>query len=181
MLEFRSKITVKVLGYYFLNPQRRQYINELADLLEVDPGNLFRKLKELEQEGVFISEMVGNQKYFFLNKHYPLLKELEKVYNSKYGVINLLKEKIKKLKGLEQACVFGSYAKNSFQQESDIDLLLVGSHSSLEAKRAILPLQKNLGREINIVDMTAQEFEFRKKKKDEFIKNIFSKKTIKIY
>ena len=181
MLEFRSKITVKVLGYYFLNPERRQYINELADVLEVDPGNLFRKLKELEQEGVLLSEMVGNQKYFFLNKKYPLLKELEKVFSSKYGVVNLLKEKIKKIKGLKSAFIFGSYAKDSFQQESDIDLLLVGSHSPLEAKRAILPLQKNLGREINIVDMTAREFESRKKKKDEFVKNIFSQKTIKIF
>lgn len=180
MLEYRSKITQKVLGYYFLNPEKAHYINELADLLGVDPGNLFRKLKELEQEGVLVSETRGNQKYFSLNKKYPLLHEVEKIYNAKYGVASLLKKKIDKLKGLKSALIFGSYAKNSFQQESDIDLLLVGSHSSLEAKRLILSLEKDLGREINIVDMTEKEFQSRKKRKDEFIKNIFSGKTIKI-
>lgn len=180
MLEYRSQITQKVLGYYFLNPQRAHYINELADLLRVDPGNLFRKLKELEQEGVLVSEAHGNQKYFSLNKKYPLLHEVKKIYNAKYGVASLLKNKISKLKGLQSAWIFGSYVKNSFQQESDIDLLLVGNHSSLEAKRMILPLEKDLGREISIVDMTKKDFESRKRKKDEFIKNIFSQKTIKI-
>jgi predicted nucleotidyltransferase len=105
---------------------------------------------------------------------------LKKIYNAKYGVVELLKQKIKNLKGLKSSWIFGSYAKNSFQQESDIDLLFVGNHSSLEAKRLILPLGKDLGREISIVDMTEKEFESRKKKKDEFIKNIFSQKTIKI-
>jgi len=180
MLEYRSQITKKVLGYYFINPEKTHYINELANLLSVDPGNLFRKLKELEQEGILISETRGNQKYFSLNEKYPLLHELEKIYNAKYGVASLLKNKISKLKGLKLAWIFGSYAKNSLQQESDIDLLLVGSHSSLEAKRAILPLEKDLGREINILDMTEKDFESRKRKKDEFIKNIFSQKTIKI-
>jgi DNA-binding transcriptional ArsR family regulator len=142
MFEYRSKITQKDLGYYFLNPERTHYINELADLLGVDPGNLFRKLKELEQEGILVSEMRGNQKYFSLNKKYPLLHELKKIYNAKYGVTNLLKEKIEKLKGLQSAWIFGSYAKDSFQQESDIDLLFIGNHSSLEAKRLILPLEK---------------------------------------
>lgn len=180
MLEYRSQITKKVLGYYFLNSDRKHYINELADLLSVDPGNLFRKLKELEREGILISETSGNQKYFSLNKKYPLLHEVKKIYNAKYGVASLLKKKISKLKGLKSAWIFGSYAQNSFQQESDIDLLLIGSHSSLEAKRLILPLEKDLGREINIIDMTEKDFESRKKKKDEFIKNIFSQKTIKI-
>lgn len=180
MLEYRSQITKKVLGYYFLNPERSHYINELANLLSVDPGNLFRKLKELEQEGILVSETRGNQKYFLLNKKYPLLHELKKIYNAKYGIVELLKKRIKNLKNMKSAWVFGSYAKNTFQQESDIDLLLVGSHSSLEAKRLILPLEKDIGREINIVDMTEKEFQSRKKKKDEFIKNIFSQKTIEI-
>jgi len=181
MLEYRSQITKKVLGYFFLNPERKHYINELSAILEVDPGNLFRKLKELEQEGVLQSETRGNQKYFSLNKKYPLLHELKKIYNSKYGVENILKEKIRKLKGLQSAWIFGSYAKDTFQQESDIDLLLVGNHPTLEAKRLILSLKKELGREINIVDMAEKEFQSRQKKKDDFLKNIFSQKTIKIF
>jgi len=181
MFKFRSKITTKLLGYFFLNPQKSHYINELASILNLDVGNLFRKLKELEQEGILYSEMRGNQKYYGLNKEYSLLKETKKAKKSKNGLPNLLERKLSKLKKLEGAYLFGSYARNNLQQESDIDILLIGTHSSLEAKRIILPLQKDIGREINIIDMSAKELEARKRKKDEFIQNIFSHKFIKIY
>lgn len=82
---------------------------------------------------------------------------------------------------MEKAYIFGSYVKGNFQQESDIDILLIGDHSSLEAKRIILPLEKNIGREINIIDISIEELKLRQKKNDDFIKNIFSQKTIKIY
>jgi predicted nucleotidyltransferase len=181
MLGFRSKITIKVLNYYFLNPQKSHYVNELARLLDVDLANLFRKLNELEKEGILVSEMRGNQRYFSLNKKYPLLKELKKTFEAKYGILNLIKERLNKLKDLKEAFIFGSFAKNIFSSESDIDLLLIGKHSSLEAKRLILPLGKIMGREINILDMTEEEFKKRKRRKDEFINNIFSGKVIKIF
>ncbi len=181
MIGFRSKITIKILGYLFLNPQKKHYVNELAKILEVDPGNLFRKLREMENEGILVSESRGNQRYFWLNKKYRLLKEIKRTYEAEYGITDLLKEKLEALRGLQEAYVFGSFASNALKDESDIDILLVGKHSSIEAKRVILPLQKIIGREINIVDISLKELKSRRRKKDDFIKNIFSRKFIKIY
>ncbi|MCF7906885.1 nucleotidyltransferase domain-containing protein [Patescibacteria group bacterium] len=180
MLKLRSIITKKILGYFFLNPQKEKYINELAKKLNLDVGNLFRKLKELEKEKILISEKRGNQKYYSLNQDYPLLEELKRIYNSNYGVVENLKNKLQKIKKLKEAYIFGSYAKNNLQAESDIDLLLIGDHSSLATKRIVLPLEKDIGREINIVDFSPAEFKKRKEKKDDFIKNVFSQKIIKI-
>jgi len=169
-----------MLGYFFINPSRFNYVNELAKILEADPGNLYRKLKEMEKEGILISEEHGNQKYYGLNKKYPLLKELKRSYEAKYGLVNLLKGKLSKLENLKEAYIFGSYAAGNFGQESDVDILLIGDHSPLEAKRTILPLQKVVGREINIIDISEKELKSRKKTNDDFIKNIFSKKIIKL-
>ena len=180
MLNLRSNIIVKLLGYYFLNPKEKKYVNELAKILGVDAGNLDRKLKELEKEGILISESKGYQKYYFLNTNYPLLNEVKKIYNAKYGLKERFAAILKKLKGLEEAYFFGSYAKDALQQESDIDVLLIGEHSSFEAKKLLLDLEKELQREINIINLTRKEFLERKKKRDEFIKNIFSEKIIKI-
>jgi predicted nucleotidyltransferase len=179
MFSLGSQITIKVLGYFFMNPAKRHYVNELAVLLSLDPGNLSRKLKELAAEGVLAAKEQGNQKYYFLNKSYPLSKEVKKMYEAKYGIIPLLKNELGKIEGLAKVYVFGSFAKNSLQQESDIDLLLVGAHSSLEARRRLLPIQKNIGRQINVVDMSQNEFEARRGK-DAFIENIFSGKIIEI-
>ena len=92
MLDIKSKITQKLLTYYFANLSASHYVNELARMLEVDPGNLDRKLRELEKEGLFVSEKQGNLKFFQLNKSYPLLEEVRKWYKMKYGLEKRLKE-----------------------------------------------------------------------------------------
>lgn len=180
MFSLGSQITIKLLGYYFVNPDKRHYVNELAEKLALDPGNLSRKLKELEREGILTAEEQGNQKYYFLNKAYPLLREAEKMFDAKYGIAALLKKELGKVKGVKKAYIFGSFAKNTLQQESDIDVFLVGSHPSLEARRRLLPLQKRIGREINVIDMGTKEFERAKLMKDPFVENIFSGKIIEL-
>lgn len=90
MFNLKSKITIKILSYYFLNPKKSHYINELARLLEIDPGNLFRKLKELEKEGILKMEMNGNQRYFSLSQESPLLDEYKKIFEAKHGLPEIL-------------------------------------------------------------------------------------------
>jgi predicted nucleotidyltransferase len=180
MISFKSQIAVKVLGYFFLNPESRHYINELADLLAADSGNLSRKLAELEKERILASARLGNQRYYFLNKSYPLLREVKKMFDADFGLPRLIEKKIGRLKGLEHAYIYGSLAKGAMDKESDIDLLLVGSHSSLEAKRRLLPLRKEIGREISVVDMGQNEFKRAEAGNDPFIKNIFSGKIIEL-
>lgn len=180
MFKLQSKTEIKALGYFFINPHAKKYINELAKILELDPANLDKKLKFLEKEGILASTIEGNQKYYFLNKKYPLLKEVKKIYKAKYGLENILAQILEDLKGLEEAYIFGSYAKGEIGQESDIDLLLIGGHSSIEAIKKIHKLQNSLQRQINIVNLSEEEFNRRKKENDEFISNIFEDKVIKI-
>jgi len=180
MINFNSKLVLKLMGYFFLNSKDRKYVNEIARILEIDPGNLNRQLKTLEQEGILISEARGNQKYYFLNEKYPLLKEVKKIYNMKCGLLPELTKKLKNLLGLKEAYIFGSYARDTFQQGSDIDILLIGEHSTREAKKIIFSLQSQFQREFNVVDITEKEFIQRKKNQDEFIQNIFCNLLIKI-
>ncbi|MEK7547474.1 MAG: nucleotidyltransferase domain-containing protein [Patescibacteria group bacterium] len=180
MISLRSKITQKVLAYFFVNRNQKKYINELARLLKVDPKNLDTKLKELEKSGLLLNESVGNQKFYFLNKKYPLFKEYLSIFNKTIGVEHLLATLFSKIKGIKNAYIFGSYAADKLNTGSDIDLLIIGSHKSLDVQRTILPIQNELGREINIIDMTKNEFENRRAKKDPLIKDIFSKTIIKL-
>lgn len=180
MFSLRSEITVKLLKYFFLNPHVKEYLNELARILDVDSGNLDRKIKELEKEGFFVSDRAGNQKYYSLNKKYPLLKEVKKMFETKYGLKDEIAAVLKQVKGLKEAYFFGSYAKDALQQESDIDMLVIGGHKSREVKDKMLIFRKRYKREFNVIDMTEKEFDGKKRDKDPFIENIFSGKTIKI-
>lgn len=180
MLAFRSQVTRKVLNYFFLNQGAKAYTNQLARLLELDPKNLDRKLKEFEHLGLLKSEFSGKQRYFHLNTHFPLLREYRNVFLKTHGLEEELKATLKKLPGLNAAYLFGSYAKDRLDAASDLDLLLIGDHSPLAAQKAILPVQRDIQREINIVDMTKQEFQLKKRTRNAFLKNIFSQPIIKI-
>ena len=180
MFNLKSDLTIKVLGYYFLNPQARHYVRELAEILKVDPGNLSRKMSELKQEGLFLVEAEGKNKYFILNKKFSLLAEYKSIYELKFGLVETLKKRFKKIADLQEAYIFGSYAKGQFQELSDIDILIVGDHSFKEVLKIIVPLEKTLGREINLIDYSVADFKAKKKEKDDFLTQVFNGRVIKL-
>lgn len=180
MISFRSKVAIKLLDYYFLNPGAQHYINELARLLELDPKNTETKLKEFEKEGLFKSEFRGKQRYFFLAKSSPVLKHYRQIFLKTYGIEKRLKEILGDIKGVKEAYIFGSYASNMMDSSSDIDILSVGSHSVLELQRAVVQLQKDTGREFNVTNLASKEFEAKKTAKDPFIQGVFKNKTIRL-
>jgi predicted nucleotidyltransferase len=180
MISLRSKVTIKILDYYFLNPDVQVYINELARILELDPKNTEIKLKELEKEGLLKSEFRGKQRYFFLAKDNSVLEHYRQIFLKTYGLEKRLKETLKNIKGLKEAYLFGSYANNKMDSSSDIDILAIGSHSTLELQRVIVNLQKDTGREFNVINLSQKEFKEKREKKSHFINNIFKNKTIQL-
>lgn len=180
MISLKSQITAKVLNYYFLNPQRRHYINELARILRVDPKNLDRKLKELESQGLLQSEFAGKQRYFFLVTKNPLVRYYRRLVMSTIGIEGQLRSVFQKVKGLREGYIFGSYAKNRMDAGSDIDVLAVGQHSVLELQKHINAVQRGSGREINVVNMSEREFKKKRRVKDAFFNRVFSGKLIKL-
>src|SRR3990167_3031588 len=146
MISLRSKVAVKLLDYYFLNPDAQRYINELARILELDPKNTETKLKEFEKTGIFKSEFRGKERYFFLTKDSPLLEHYRQIFLKTYGIEKRLKNMLRDIKGIKEAYIFGSYAANKMDSSSDIDILAIGSHSVLELQKVIAKLQKDICR-----------------------------------
>lgn len=180
MLSLRSKITQKILNLFFSNEKEKFYINELAKLIKENPSNVYKKLIEFKREGLFSDEFQGKERYFFLNHKYPFLKEYKKIVLKGFGFEKILKEKLEKLGGVESAYIFGSYAKDQLSLESDIDLLIIGGFNTLKLQKILLEVQRLTGREINSIELTKKEFERKKREEDPFLKDIFSKRYIKI-
>lgn len=180
MISLKSEITQKVLNYFFLNPQESLYVNELARKLSLDKRNLVKKIRELEKEGLLISQPRGNLKLYSINNKFPLYKEYKNIILKTLGFEKKLKALLKEVPGIERAYIFGSYAGNKMDIHSDIDLLIIGEHDMISAQKRISQLQHQLDREINVVNMNKNEFLKRKKNKNPFITNIFKKKPIEI-
>lgn len=177
-LSLRSKITIKLLGYFFLNPHRRHYVNELARMFRLDPKNLYRKLRELEDAGILKSDFQGSERYFSLNLKFPLLKEYRAIFLKTIGLEEKLRQILSDIHGVKHAYLFGSYARDRLDASSDIDLLVIGEHLPPALQKKVSALQKEIGREINIINLSSREFAKKKKVKDPFLRDIFSGKYI---
>jgi predicted nucleotidyltransferase len=180
MINLGSKITSGLLDFFFLNPSAKKYINELAKLLSLDPKNTYRKLVELEEEGLLNSEYRGVEKFYFLNGKFPLLKEYRNIFMKTVGIEKKIRDILAGMTGVSEAYIFGSYAKNKMDVNSDIDLLVIGSHSVVDLQKKINLLQKNVGREINVVNVGKKEFEQKKKSKDPFLSRVMGGSLISL-
>jgi predicted nucleotidyltransferase len=180
MISLKSKVTQKILEVFFLNEKEKIYINEMAQRIDEYPANVYKKLVVLKQQGILIDSYEGKERYFFLNKDYPFLKEYKKIILKEVGFEKLLKDKLMEIEGIDSAYLFGSYAEGKLSEESDIDLLVVGDFNSDKFQKIILEFQKKSGREINSMEITKKEVEKRIGEKDPLLEDIFSKKHIKI-
>src|ERR1700723_4452546 len=101
MLDMRSKARQKLLAYYFTNPTTHPHLRDLAQRLSVDPSNLSKELSRLEREGLFRSEVSGRQKYFQLNREYPLFNEVRKIVAKTVGAVPLITQTLKRIEGID--------------------------------------------------------------------------------
>ena len=180
MISLRSEITKKLFTYFFLNSADDVFVNELSRKLNVDKRNLVKKLRELEQGGILKSQNRGNLKLYSVNRSYPLYKEYRKIFLKTIGFEDKIKKTVKEVEGITEAYIYGSYAKNTMDTYSDIDLLVIGNHSIISLQRKLNKLQQEIGREINVVNMDENEFKKRKKSKDPFIAGILREKHIRV-
>ena len=180
MLNIRSTLQRKILNYFFLNEANKVYINELARIVESDPKNVYRILVRLEEEGVLTSEFKGKERYFFCNKKSPIYKGYKDIFLKTAGVEVIFANALKSIPNLKEAYIFGSYAERRYGMDSDIDVLLIGTHKTLHAQRVLHKIQKQIGREINIINVTPEILKKKLASGDQFIKEVFAHKRIKL-
>jgi predicted nucleotidyltransferase len=180
MISFRSSITRKVLNYFFLNPEQTLYVNELARVVSVDKRNLIKKLRELEEEEIVHSHTRGNMRFYGINKEYPLYDEYKKIVFKTVGVEDTLRSIIRLFPDIKEAYIFGSYATQTMDAHSDIDILIIGEHSIIEVSKKIRALQSQIGREINSIHMSSKEFKEKRAAGEPFLKNIFNNTHVRL-
>jgi predicted nucleotidyltransferase/predicted transcriptional regulator with HTH domain len=176
MLDLRSEARRRLLAYYFTNPTARHHLRDLAERLRTDPSNLSKELRRLEREGLFRSEISGRQKYFQLNWEYPLFDEVRGIVSKTIGAAAMIRASLKRIEGIDEAYLYGSFAENQQDSASDIDVLVIGVPREETLAQAMRKLERQLGREISYTILTRKEFESRRVRKDAFLENVWHKR-----
>jgi len=180
MLDLRSKARQQLLAYYFANPTARHHLRDLAARLSIDPSNLSKELGRLESEGLFRSETSGRQKYFQLNRQYPLFHEVRKIVAKTIGAAPLIAQSLKKIEEIDEAYLYGSFASDQQDAASDIDILILGAPREEVLAQVMRKLERQLGRELNYTVLTKKEFGSRRARKDAFLENVWHNKRVSL-
>ena len=175
---FSSKLRIKLLDVFLSSPDARFYIRELERKIKEEAKNVSRELKNLEALGLLISEKQGNLKYYSVNENFFLYPELKAIIFKTTGVQGILKEALERLKGIETAFIYGTYATGKESESSDVDVMVIGKPDLTELNEVISNLEEKLNREINYMCFDQEEFKKRRKAGDAFINEVLSGEKI---
>ena len=175
-MNLSSKITKKLLSYFFLHEDESLYFNEIVRRLGEDKRNLAKKIKEFESVGLLSVETKGPLKIYSVNKDFQFYKEFKKIVLKTVGIEGELKSALLKVRGVKEAFIFGSYAEKKMDSLSDIDVMVIGEQNTIDLHKALSQVQKAIDREINITSMGRKEF--TAKQKDPFISKVMQSKRI---
>lgn len=170
----KSKIRQKILRLLFANGEKEFYLSEIARIAGTSAGNVQRELEKLKKEGVVTSKKKGNLRYYILDKKNPAFIDIENIIKKTIGIDAELSEVLGRMKGIDFAFIFGSYAKDKLKNESDIDLVVIGDPDEEDLVRKIKKIERSISREINYHLYTISEFR-KKLKKSSFLQNITKK------
>ena len=173
-----SSTRAELLSLFFNNPDEKFYLREIARHIGKDAAGIKRELDSLLKIGLLGVEKRGVQKYYYADKGSPIFSEMKGLIFKTTGVQGSIKAVLSKLKGVQAAFIYGSYAKGSEKEDSNINLMVVGQVNITELNDVVMGLEEKMKREIDYLAFDEQEYRKRKDAKDPFIREIVKGKKI---
>jgi len=180
MLErlFISKVRVKILKQFLLNTGESYHIRALVRLLNEEINAVRRELKNLEAFGLLKSTRQSNKIVYTLNTNSPFLYELRSMILKDSEELKLMAKVLGSIKNVDSVIVTQAYMEKNYDNENDVDILIIGSPDINKLTKEMNGVEKELGRELRMAVLTKEDYEFRKKRREKMILDILEKDKI---
>lgn len=150
-----------VLGVFVMEPARSIHQREIARRAGVGLRSAQLALERLESLGLIASERDGNRRNYQAARS-SQFEELRALLAPEFGFVGVIMRALAPLsQRITRAFIFGSAASGEDKIGSDIDLLVVGDVTNDELIEPIADAQRELGREIDLISYTPQEYSTR--------------------
>jgi predicted nucleotidyltransferase len=180
MISLRSQLRCRLLTYFYSNRSARVYVRQLATALSVDSTNLSRELSRLEKEGLLRSDVEGRQRYYSIDPRYTYLEAVFSILEGTVGIVPTLRGALRRVEGIEQAYLYGSFAKNEQDATSDIDLLIIGEPDASRLASEVASTEKMLNREVSYTVLKRHELNKKLSSNHPFISDVWHGKRVEI-
>ena len=173
---FGSKTRAKLLRLFFENPEKSFYVREMTRVIDEQINSVRRELLNLESIGVIKNETFDNKIYYSANSKHPFYRPLIDIFSKK---LDTAREKDTKVTTWEDYIrpvknyLSGLIVTNRLPGQDGVDLLIIGNDKTKKLTRWAEVVEKKLGKPINYVIMSSEDFTYRKSVRDRFVMDIF--------
>lgn len=172
---FGSKTRAKILNLLFDNTDKSFYIREITRVIDEQINSVRRELSNLESIGVVRNETFDNKVYYSANMKHPYAHALNEIFSKK---VSLSKDKDVKESSWEeyvkpvQKYLAAMLLTNRVPGQDGIDLLIIGDDKTKKLTHWAELVEKKMGRPINYVIFSIEDFLYRKSVRDRFVLDI---------
>ena len=153
------------------------YLRQLARLTDIALGPVQRELRQLVDAGLVNKKTIGTQTFYTANQESPVFTEIKGLITKTVGMHDVLLTALEPLrKKINLAFVYGSVARSSETNRSDVDLMIVGNIDFGVVVEKLGDAQRTLNREINPTIYSVKEFQ--KKVGENFLKTVLADKKL---
>ena len=157
---FRSRLQGDLLARVLPDPDAEHSLTELAERIGASVATVQREVARLEQAGIVVSRRVGRTRLVSANPRSPVYEPLTRLVVVSFGPALVIAEELADVSGIEQACLFGSWAARYDGQPgpapADVDLLIIGSPERDAVHDAALRAEERLGIPVNATMRSSQ-------------------------
>jgi len=175
---FISKVRVRIIKLFLTNPGSQFHVREIARRVGAEINAVRRELSRLRRIGFLKKTPRGNRIYYTVRPDFLFLDELLGMVAKETGLGQAILERRKELGKINFAMLAKAFVRGRISKPSEVDLLIVGKVSTPLVSKLVENEQQRLGREVNYTILSPEEFDFRKKRKDPFIVDVFSQPRI---
>jgi uncharacterized protein len=140
----------RVLGTTLTHPDQSFTLQELLRRAASGRGSAQKQIDHLVHAGVLMEEpRRGRQRSIRANTEFFLYPELRSIALKTFGLIEPVRDALQAhADRIQEAFIFGSVAKGTDTDKSDVDVMVVGTVPPLELFDAANELQQTLGRKV---------------------------------
>jgi predicted nucleotidyltransferase len=163
---FRSQHQLDVLGHLYVNAGKGFSLADITRATAVPQATVSREVDRLAKAGLVMISTVGRMTIAEANSDSPYFNDLQSILLKVSGPSTLLREHLSTVPGVEEAYIFGSWARRYEGEHgpppADIDVVVVGDSDPDDVDASCRAAERRLGMEVNTALFRPREWRSRR-------------------
>lgn len=168
-LFFTSRVRVKIMKLFFVNPREKFHMRKIARDVDEQINAVRRELMSMEKSDFLISQKDGIKKFYVINPSFPFYNELRAMFVKSYGLGQLLFENRKDLGEIKFAVLSHTYLNREESDISNPDMLVVGEPDMNQLEKLVKEAEGLEGRSIFYNVISEKDLDMAKKRRDALV------------